>query len=77
MLKVDNGIPYPGLGIGFGDGIIDNERMGMSKFLYYNNGGGGAQTDPQSAQEYYNYLTGYWKDGTHFILWWKRTSKRS
>lgn len=67
LAKVDNGIPYPGLGIGFGDGIIDNERIGMSKFLYYNNGGGGAQTDPQTAQEYYNYLTGYWKDGTHFI----------
>lgn len=63
------GIPYPGLGIGFGDGIIDNERIGMHRFLYYNNtgGGGSAQTDPQTAQDYYNYLTGYWKDGTHFV----------
>jgi hypothetical protein len=67
LAKGENGIPYSGLGIGFGDGIIDNERIGMSKFLYYNNGGGGAQTDPQTAQEYYNYLTGFWKDGTHFI----------
>ena len=66
----ENGIPYSGLGIGYGDGIIDNERMGMRKFLYYNNTGGGgvqAQTDPQTGQDYYNYLSGYWKDGTRFV----------
>lgn len=63
------GIPYSGLGIGFGDGVVDNERIGMHRFLYYNNlgGGGSAQTDPQTAHDYYNYLTGYWKDGTHFV----------
>ncbi|MCH2225661.1 MAG: T9SS type A sorting domain-containing protein [Crocinitomicaceae bacterium] len=68
--KSQNGIPYSGLGIGFGDGIIDNERLGMSRFLYYNNLGGGgtaAQTDPETAQDYYGYLSGYWKDGTSFI----------
>lgn len=66
----ENGVPYSGLGIGYGDGIVDNERMGMRKFLYYNNLGGGglaAQTDPQTGQDYYNYLTGYWKDGTAFV----------
>ena len=65
-----NGIPYSGLGIGYGDGIVDNERLGMRRFLYYNNlggGGSGAQTDPTSAQDYYNYLSGYWKDGTSFV----------
>ncbi|UKN00736.1 T9SS type A sorting domain-containing protein [Paracrocinitomix mangrovi] len=65
-----NGIPYKGLGIGYGDGIVDNERMGMRRFLYYNNLGGGAlaaQTDPQTGQDYYNYLSGYWKDGTPFV----------
>lgn len=65
-----DGIPYEGLGIGYGDGIIDNERMGMRRFLYYNNLGGGgmaAQTDPQTGQHYYNYLSGYWKDGTSFV----------
>lgn len=69
VAKAEKGIPYSGLGIGFGDGIVDNERIGMHKFLYYNNlgGGGSAQTDPQTAQDYYNYLTGYWKDGTHFV----------
>lgn len=66
----ENGIPYPGLGIGYGDGIVDNERMGMRRFLYYNNFGGGglaAQTDPQTGQDYYNYLSGFWKDGTAFV----------
>ncbi len=65
-----NGIPYSGLGIGYGDGIVDNERLGMRRFLYYNNLGGGgilAQTDPVSGQDYYNYLSGFWKDGTPFV----------
>ncbi|MDX1444643.1 T9SS type A sorting domain-containing protein [Lishizhenia sp.] len=56
-------------GIGYGDSIIDNERFGMRRFLYYNNLGGGADvntTDPQTAIDYYNYLSGYWKDGTRF-----------
>ena len=29
-------------GIGFGDGIIDNERFGMRRFLYYSNTTNGA-----------------------------------
>lgn len=66
----NDGIPYSGLGIGYGDGIVDNERMGMKRFIYYNNLGGGglnAQTDPQTGQDYYNYLTGFWKDGSPHI----------
>ena len=64
-----DGIPYTGLGIGYGDGIIDNERFGMRRFLYYNNLGIGNtnQTDPITAQNYYAYLRGYWKDGTRFV----------
>ncbi|MCB9224506.1 MAG: T9SS type A sorting domain-containing protein [Crocinitomicaceae bacterium] len=70
VAEAESGIPYSGLGIGYGDGIIDNERMGMKRFLYYNNTGGGglsAQTDPQTGQDYYNYLTGYWKDGSPHV----------
>ena len=65
----DDGIPYKGLGIGYGDGVIDNERFGMRRFLYYNNLGTGNidQTDPQVAIDYYRYLTGYWKDGSPFV----------
>lgn len=53
-------------GLNFGDGTVDNERWGMRRFLYFNNTGQGANpatTDPHSAIEHYNYLTGYWKDG--------------
>ncbi len=56
-------------GIGYGDGIIDNERFGMRRFLYYSNttnGSNPAQTDPINAVDYYQYLRGYWKDGTPF-----------
>ena len=57
-------------GIGFGDGVIDNERFGMRRFLYYSNTTNGAnpnQTDPTSASDYYNYLKGFWKDGSKFV----------
>ena len=30
-----HGIPYKGLGIGYGDGVIDNERFGMKRFVYF------------------------------------------
>ena len=57
-------------GIGYGDGVIDNERFGMRRFLYYSNTTNGAnpnQTDPINASDYYNYLRGFWKDGTKFV----------
>jgi hypothetical protein len=57
-------------GIGYGDGVIDNERFGMRRFLYYSNTTNGAnpnQTDPINAPDYYNYLRGFWKDGTKFV----------
>lgn len=56
-------------GIGYGDGIVDNERFGMRRFLYYSNTTNGAdpsQTDPINASDYYNYLRGFWKDNTRF-----------
>ncbi|PLX09191.1 MAG: hypothetical protein C0598_12020, partial [Marinilabiliales bacterium] len=50
-------------GIGFGDGEIDNERLGMTKFIWFGNASG-PQSDPNTAEEYYNYLEGNWLDGT-------------
>ena len=58
-----NGIPYAGIGIGYGDDVIDNERYGMRAFLYHNNNSTNTG-DPQIAIEYYNYLQGIWRDGT-------------
>ncbi|MEI6851277.1 MAG: T9SS type A sorting domain-containing protein [Bacteroidota bacterium] len=38
----------------------------MSSFFYCNNTGGlEAITDPSAASEYYSYMTGHWKDGSH------------
>jgi hypothetical protein len=63
-----NGIPYPGLGIGYGDGIVDNERYGMRKFVYYSNPGAFAgDGPPSSALNHYNYLRGIWKDGSNMV----------
>lgn len=45
-------------------------ELGMSSFTYYNNGSIGdplaGTRDPASANEYYNYLDGKWRDGTPF-----------
>jgi len=58
----EDGIPYKGIGIGYGDGIIDNERFGMRKFLYHISGSGNNGV-PETAIQYYNYIRGYWKNG--------------
>lgn len=52
-----NGVDEPG------------EQMGMTKFLYFNNSFAGVPlqtTDPQNATQYYQYMTGFWRDGTPF-----------
>lgn len=54
-------------GVNFGDGIVDNERFGMRRFVYHNNSGSGVpqyMQDPDRAPEYYNFLRGIWKDNT-------------
>ena len=49
-------------GVNFGDGIVDNERFGMRRFIYHNNSSTW-QGDPAYAPEYYNLLRGIWRDG--------------
>ncbi|MFT5185640.1 MAG: hypothetical protein ACI84C_002788, partial [Flavobacteriales bacterium] len=58
----NDGIPYRGIGIGYGDGIVDNERYGMRKFLYHGSGSG-PNGQPALAGEFYNFLRGFWKNG--------------
>jgi len=50
-------------GTGYGDGVSDNEKLGMSKFLYYNNDFS-STGNPIAAIDYYNYMVGNWKDAT-------------
>ncbi len=53
-------------GNGFGDGVIDNEFWGLNGFTYFNNDGS-VTGSPVNDQDYLNYLSGYWKDGTHMV----------
>ena len=57
------GLPYSGLGFGYGDGVVDNERLGMSSFMYYNNSGNPINGEPSSAPDFYRYMSGLWKNG--------------
>lgn len=50
------------------DSIEVAVELGMSSYVYHNNPGIGtpppATTDPNTAQQFYNYLSGFWRDGT-------------
>ncbi len=50
-------------GVNFGNNIIDDERFGMRRFVYYDNSGDAIYGEPTKASDYYNYLRGYWKNG--------------
>ena len=52
-----------------GNGQIDeeDERLKMTAFAFYNNGGG-VQGDPGNGADMYNYMSGRWKDGQRFTL---------
>ncbi len=49
-------------GVNFGNGIVDDERFGMRRFLYHNNSST-ALGDPDNAAETYLLLRSYWRDG--------------
>ena len=54
-------------GVNFGNGIVDDERFGMRRFLYHNNGGTAAISDPEIASDYYLMLQGIWKDNNKMM----------
>lgn len=54
-------------GVNFGNGIVDDERYGMRRFVFHNNGGAAYMSDPSVAPEYYNLLRGIWKDNTKMM----------
>ncbi|MFH1120216.1 MAG: Ig-like domain-containing protein [Bacteroidota bacterium] len=51
-------------GFNFGNEIVDDERLGLTTFVYFNNTNSGINygSDPQIATEYQNYLSGIWRD---------------
>lgn len=50
-------------GVNFGNGIVDDERFGMRRFVYHNNTNNPINGDPDEAAEYYLLLQGIWKNG--------------
>lgn len=50
-------------GVGFGDGVVDNERYGLTNFMSWW-GGSSIHGAPNVADEYYNYLQSKWRNGT-------------
>lgn len=67
LALADDGIVYPGIGLGYGDTVVDNERYGMRNFIYWNRDGNSQTNDPGNGQEFYNYMTGFWRDGTQML----------
>jgi hypothetical protein len=62
-------IPIMGIDYFRGPRDVNKKELGMSSFTYFNNTLGGplaGTTDPATATEFYNYLTGKWKDGTPY-----------
>ncbi len=53
-------------GVNFGNGIVDDERFGMRRFLYHNNDNS-VTGDPKYAADYYNFLRGIWSDGNSMM----------
>ena len=49
------------IGLNFGNGIVDDERYGLTRFTYFNSSGG-PQGDPGIHEEYYKFMKGLWKD---------------
>ena len=50
-------------GVNFGNGIVDDERFGMRRFVYHDNTNNSINGDPDVAAEYYLLLRGIWKNG--------------
>ncbi len=64
------GTRVPMLGVDYFRGPNDEfgNELGMSAFIYYNNnidpGNNPATTNPEEAEDFYGYLSGFWKDNT-------------
>jgi len=53
------------------DGTFAREDLGMTSFSYYNRGGGNnppGTEEPETAEEFYNLLNGFWRDGTPYTI---------
>ena len=63
-----NGVGYQDTGATNVDSIIDNERFGMRRFVYYDRGTSPTRGDAVTALHHYNYLRSIWKDGAKMVF---------
>ncbi len=57
-------------GHNFGNGIIDDERYGMTSFMSFKDTGNlAAITEPVSSGDYVHYLNSFWRDNTPITYW--------
>lgn len=42
---------------------VNKKRLGATRFIYYNNTNGVPNGNPDTKEDFYNYLSGYWIDG--------------
>lgn len=64
-MKQNNTDDDPGLnGWGLNDGVIDNERIGLTRFVAFPPDTASITGAPYLAQEYGSYMAGLWKDST-------------
>ena len=54
-------------GLFFGDGIPDNECLGLTNFVYFTGWSMSPMSDPHYAIDYYNYMNSLWLDSTHIL----------
>lgn len=59
----DSGGTYGNIGPGWGDGIVDNERLGLSSTIVSSSGSPSEMEIPVSPIQHYNYLTASWNNG--------------
>jgi hypothetical protein len=55
-------------GLNYGNGIVDDERMGMCKFLAYENSNNSINGDPTGFNAFYCYLHGRWKNNEGMLF---------
>ncbi len=65
----NKGIPFFGVKLLEGVKDADDIDLGMTSFSYYNNAGVGGPWDPETIdptnnQEFFNFMNGFWKDGS-------------
>jgi hypothetical protein len=61
------GSAYAGWGHGYGDGIIDNERLGLTHFGAYAALGYPGTEEPSLPPGYMGYMSGLWNDGSSWV----------